>query len=188
MTRLLALGLLTLSSVSFAAVPKLFPQPSVLTLLSPEVTLTEPKVEEPHVPTLVASGAFAALLATPIALIIGSEIGKGPNDLYAAVIPSLLTALLLPPLAVVITEWMVAERSGKGRFRLLPTLFVTLLGQAAVLAGGILLGVNATHGSGIAVMTLASAVVLPTLTTAMLKLTERAPAVAVTVPVLSGNF
>ena len=116
----------------------------------------------------------------------GAEIGKGPNSLYGALIPTLLTGLLLPPLAVVITEWIVAERSGKGRFRLIPTLLVAVVGQAAIMAAGILLGVNGTNGSGIAVMTLASAVVLPTITTAMLKVTERAPIVSV--PVLSGNF
>jgi hypothetical protein len=185
MTRILALGILTLSSVSFAAQPRLFPQPSVLTLLAPEV-VAEQKVAEPHVPTLLASGAFAALLATPIALIAGAEIGKGPNNLYAALIPTLLTGLLVPPLAVVITEWLVAERSGKGRFRLIPTLLVAVVAQAAIMAAGIFLGANATTGSGIAVMTLASVVVLPTVATAMLKVTERPP--AVTVPVLSGNF
>ncbi|MBS1149139.1 MAG: hypothetical protein H6Q89_837 [Myxococcaceae bacterium] len=186
MIRLLALGLLTLGSVSFAASPRLFPQPSVLTLLAPEVALTEPQIREPHVPTLLASGAFAALIATPLALAVGAEIGKGPKDLYAALVPSLLTTLLIPPLAVVLTEWMVAERTGKGRFRLVPTLLVAILGQAAIMGAGVLLGVNATTGAGVAVITLASAVVLPTATTAMLKLTERPPAVSV--PVLSGNF
>lgn len=186
MTRFLALGILTLSTASFAATPRLFPQPSVLSLLAPDVTITEQKVTEPHVPTLLASGAFAALLATPIALVVGAEIGKGSNNLYAALVPSLLTTLLVPPLAVVITEWMVAERSGSGRFRLVPTLLVAILAQAAVIAGGIFLGANATSGSGIAVVTLASVVVLPTVTTAMLKLTARSP--AATVPVLSGSF
>ncbi len=186
MTRFLVLGLLTLSSVSLAATPRLFPQPSVLTLLTPDVELTEPKVTEPHVPTLVATGAFAALISTPIALIAGAGVGKLSNNLYAALIPSLLTTLLIPPLAVVITEWLVAERSGKGRFRLIPTLLVAVVAQGAIMAAGIFLGANGTTGSGIALVTLASAVVLPTVTTAMLKGTERAP--VVTVPVLSGNF
>ena len=186
MTRFLALGILTLSSVSFAANPRLFPQPSLVTLLGADVELTAPKVIEPHVPTLLASGAFAAMISTPLALIIGGEIAKGPNNLYAALVPTLLTGLLIPPLAVVITEWLVAERSGQGRFRLIPTLLVAIVGQAAIMAAGVFLGANATNGQGIAILTLASAVVLPTLTTGMLKLTERAPVVSV--PVLSGNF
>lgn len=186
MTRFLALGLLTVSSVCLAANPALFPQPSVLSLLTPDVELTEPKVTEPHVPTLLASGAFAALLSTPVALVVGAGLGSLSNNLYAALVPSLLTVLLVPPLAVVITEWMVAERSGRGRFRLIPTLLVTLVAQAGIIAAGIFLGANGTSGSGIAVMTLASAVVLPTVATAMLKVTERPPIVSV--PVLSGTF
>jgi hypothetical protein len=122
----------------------------------------------------------------PAALLAGQAFGGLSNNLYAALVPSLLTALLIPPLAVTITEWMVAERSGKGRFRLVPTLLVTIVAQAAIIAAGIFLGANATSGSGVAVMTLASVVVLPTVTTAMLKLTERPPVLSV--PVLSGTF
>ena len=54
MTRFLALGFLTLSSVCLAANPQLFPQPSVLTLLGPDVSLTEPKIEEPPLKRLSA--------------------------------------------------------------------------------------------------------------------------------------
>ena len=185
MARFFVLGSLLVSTLAFAS-PRLFPQPSVVSLLTPELQLTEQKVSEPHVPTLVASGMFAALVASPIALGIGAGLGTLSNDLIGALLPALLTPLLVVPLAVVITEWMVAERSGKGRFRLIPTLLVAVLAQAGVMAAGIFLGVNATHGSGIAIMTLPSAVVLPTVTTAMLKVTERSPVVSV--PVLSGNF
>ncbi len=185
MTRFLVLGCLTVASVSLAAPSRLVPQPSMVTLMTPEVQVTQPTVTEPHVPTMVASGMFAGLLSMPIALIAGSEIGKLSNNLYAALIPSLLTTLLLPPLAVVITEWVVAERSGKGRFRLIPTLLVTIVAQAAIMAAGIFLGANGTSGGGIAILTLASTVVLPTVATAMLKGTERPPVV---VPVLNASF
>ena len=185
MPRFLILGALTLGSVSGATAPSLLPRAHVLPLRTLEPSLTQ-SVDEPHVPTLVASGAFAALLATPTALLAGAGLGSLSNNLYGAVVPSLLTALLVPPLAVVLTEWVLAERSGKGRFRLIPTLLVAVVGQAAVLGAGILLGVNGTSSSGAAVVTLASAVVLPAVTTAMLKVTERPPAFSV--PVASGSF
>ncbi len=186
MARALLFGLLVASPLSYASGVRLFPQPSVLTLLKPDLALSEQQVTEPHVPSLIAGGAFAALLATPVALVAGAGLGTLSNNLYAALVPSLLTALLVPPLAVVLTEWFLAERSGKGRFRLVPTLLVALVAQGAILAAGIFLGANATSGSGVALLTLASAVVLPTVTTAMLKVTERPQ--GLTVPVLSGNF
>lgn len=182
MARALALGLLVLSTSAFAASPRLVPQRSLLTLL-PEAHVEQ---TAPHTPTLVASGMAAALFSTPAALLLGSWVGSLSNNLYAALVPALLIAGLVPSIATVVTEWMVAERSGKGRYRLIPTLVVTFLVQLGLMAGGILLGVNATQGSGVAVMTLASVVVLPTVTTAMLRLTERSPSVVV--PVVSGNF
>ena len=185
MARFLVLGSLLFSTAALAG-PGLFPQPSVLSLTSPEVDLAAEQIPEPHVPTLLAAGAFAGLLATPLALAAGAAFGTISNNLYAGLVPGLLPALLVPPLVVVFTEWLVAERSGEGRFRLIPALLVAVVAQAAILAVGIFTGVNATNGSGIAVISLASAVALPTVTTAMLKLTERSPVVSV--PVLTGSF
>lgn len=186
MFRLATLGLLLLSTAALAASPRLIPQRSVLTLLPDAALEAQAKVPEPHVPTLVASGAAAALFSTPAALLLGAWAGTLSNNLYGALLPALLIPAIVPTVATVVTEWMVAERSGKGRFRLIPTLAVTLLAQMALIAGGIFLGVNATVGSGVAIMTLASVVVLPTVTTAMLKATERPPMVSI--PVVAGNF
>lgn len=188
MARLLTLGLLLAATASFAASNRLIPQRSLLTLM-PDSDVTGASaatVPEPHIPTLVASGAAAALFSSPVALALGAWAGTLSNNLYAALLPALLIAAIVPSVATVVTEWMVAERSGKGRFRLIPTLLVTFVAQLGLMAGGLFLGVNATNGSGIAIMTLASTVVLPTVTTAMLKVTERAPIVSV--PVVAGNF
>lgn len=185
MARLVMFSVLV--STLATASPRLLPRQSLLALATGDVELVETtKAPEPHVPTLLATGAFAGLIATPLSHLAGAGFGKLSNNLYAALVPALLTALLVPPLAVVLTEWMVAERTGKGRFRLIPSLLAGIVAQAGILAAGIFLDVNATNGTGVAIMTLASTVVLPTVTTAMLKLTERPPVVSV--PVLSGNF
>ena len=81
---------------------------------------------------------------------------------------------------------MAAERIAPGRFRWGPALGVALVTQLAILAGGVLLGVSGTSASGAALYTLADTVALPTVTTAMLRWTER-PAAA-SVQLISGNF
>ena len=129
MARILTL-VLVCSATAATAAPRLFPQPSMLTLL-PDAALTEAPPADPHVPTLVASGAAAALFSTPAALLLGAWVGTLSNNLYAALIPSLLIAGLVPSIATVVTEWMVAERSGKGRFRLVETDDVLLAANPA---------------------------------------------------------
>ena len=168
MARLLTLGLLLSATASFAATDRLIPQRSVLTLL-PAAEVAQPEVTEPRTALLVASGAAAALFSSPVALAVGAWAGTLSNNLYAALLPALLIAAIVPSVATVVTEWMVAERSGKGRFRLIPTLLVTFVAQLGLMAGGLFLGVNATNGSGIAIMTLASTIALPPVTTALLK-------------------
>ena len=182
MARTLMLGALFASSLTFASV-RLFPQPSVLTLspLTPELKVSEPKAK-----LLVATGAAAALLATPASLMLGSWVGNGSNNLLGALVPAMLIVLLVPTLAVLFAEWRAAERAAPGRFRWLPALAVALLTQLAVIAGGVLLGVNGVSGAGIALFTLADVLALPTVTTALLNWTERPPTISV--PVLSGTF
>ena len=179
MARLSALALLLAGSVGFGS-PRLFPE---LPLLSQTFEL---KVVEPRTEVLIATGAAAAFFVAPASLLLGTGVGKVSNNLYLAALPALLITLLLPPLAVVFTEWLAADRVAPGRFRWGPALGVAFLSQALVMAGAILLGVSGTSSAGAALFTLADAVALPTATTAMLKWTERAPTPSV--PLISGNF
>ncbi len=179
MARFFLLGLLVASTAG-AASPRLFPE-TPLGAVVPEL-----KAEEPRAAVLVATGAAAAMFVTPGSLMLGTGVGKVSNNLYAAALPALLITLLLPPLAVVFTEWLAAERVAPGRFRWGPALAVALVTQALVLTGGVLLGVSGTNASGAALYTLADTVALPTVTTAMLRWTERPVAPSATL--LSGNF
>jgi hypothetical protein len=171
---------LLLAGCTAAASPRLFPEVAPFSL-APEL-----KAEEPRAEVLVATGAASSFFATPGTLLLSSGLGKVSNNLYAAALPSLLLTLLLPPLAVVFSEWMAAERVSPGRFRWLPALGVAVLTQALLIAGAALLGVSGTNSGGVALFTLADVVALPTVSTAMLKWTERSP--AVNVPVVAARF
>jgi hypothetical protein len=178
MARILVLGLLV-SGSAFAA-PRLFPQPSLLTL-APEVEVVEPPAR-----VLLATGAAAAMFSAPAALMLSSWVGRGSNNLIGALVPAMLVALLVPTAAVVFSEWLRAERDAPGRFRWLPALASALVVQLGLIVGAVLLGVSGVTAAGVALFTLADVVALPTVTTAMMSWTQR-PVVA-SVPVLSGNF
>ena len=190
--------LILLAAPLTLATPRLFPQPSLLSLAGPDLKAGVDSAPRPRL--LLATGAAAALFVTPAALMLGGWAGTWSNNLLGALLPALLIALLLPPLAVVFSEWTLANRGAPGTFRWVPALAVALVTQLALIGGAVLLGVSGVSAAGIALFTLADVVALPTVTTAMLRWTQRPDSVTselqrasgdrltVSVPVLSGSF
>lgn len=117
----------------------------------------------------VGAGVGAALLATPASLYLGSALGTLSSNLVLAVLPSLLTFLLLPPLAVVAAEWLVLRHFAPGSERFSPALWVTTGAQVLVVIGAVLLAADVQSFPDVAVLSLVEAIVLPAATTLLMR-------------------
>jgi hypothetical protein len=130
------------------------------------VSSSEPSVD----PLLsqVGAGAGAALLASPASLYLGSLMGTLSSNLVLAALPSVLSFVLLPPLAVVFAEWMVLRQLAPSSARFSPAIWVTTGAQLLVFLGAVMLGVDAQSFADVAVLSLVEAIVLPSAATLMM--------------------
>jgi CubicO group peptidase (beta-lactamase class C family) len=105
--------------------------------------------------------AAVAVLIVPLSLRVGMGVGSLGSNTVLAVLPALLTLLVLPPLAVVGAERWSSRRQGAGSPRLGVALGVALGLQVLVLAGAIWAGASAHRLGDTALLTLVEALVLP---------------------------
>lgn len=151
--------------------------------------------------TQFGAGAAAAAISVPLTLWGASAVGGLSNDLIGAALPSLVMLLVLPPLAVTLTEFLVGQALGANP-RLWSAFFVTMGTQLVAIVGGVLLGVWAGNPTHVALFTLGEAILLPTAATLMLGLSQQKASATVSslggasrqlppmvsVPLLQGDF
>jgi len=151
--------------------------------------------------TQFGAGAAAAVVTVPLTLWGASAVGSLSNDLLGAALPSLVMLLVLPPLAVTVTEFFVGQALGANP-RLWSAFFVTLGTQVVAIAGGVLLGLWAGNPTHVALFTVGEAILLPSAATLMLGLSQHraGPSLAgagnptttmppmVQVPLIQGDF
>lgn len=114
---------------------------------------------------LFFSGAAAALFTAPASLLLGRSLGALSSSLLGALLPGLLIPLLIPPIAVVLAEWWLADDVLPGRAPLWVPLLTTFGVQLAIVALSAIGGLNGWSSGGIAAFTLLDAVLLPTAAT-----------------------
>lgn len=118
------------------------------------------------------AGAAAAVVSVPLTLWGASSVGSLSNNLLGAALPSLVMLLVLPPLAVTVTEFFVGQALGVNP-KLWAAFFVTMGTQLVAIAGGVLLGMWAGNPTHVALFTAGEAILLPTAATLMLGLSQQ---------------
>lgn len=110
---------------------------------------------------LFGIGVVATALVTPGAMALGAWIGTWSNNLYLALIPSMLVVGLVPPVAVVLLEMAVGNALWGSRFLRVPGALLASIGvQLALVVAAVLLGLPGTTVPGIALFTLLDVVLL----------------------------
>src|SRR6478672_7158352 len=85
-----------------------------------------------------ATGVGVAAVTVPLSMELGALIGRSSPDLIAALVPSLLAVLLVPPAAVAGAEWSVGHDLLHRRVRFHPAIWAGVAVQAvAVLLGAV---------------------------------------------------
>jgi hypothetical protein len=114
--------------------------------------------------SLFAVGAATAVVAVPLALVIGMWVGTRSSNTLLAVVPALLVVLLLPPLAVVAAESGWSRRVGS-KLRMGVAVGAALGVQVLTLAAAIGVGVSAPRYGDAVLLTMVEALVLPLVVT-----------------------
>jgi hypothetical protein len=109
--------------------------------------------------------AAAAVLAVPLALRVGMWVGALSSHTVLAVVPALLTVVVLPPLCVVGAERWRVHRLELGGPRLGAAVGVALGVQVLMLVGAVAAGASARRLGDAALLTLVEAAVLPPVVT-----------------------
>ncbi len=98
---------------------------------------------------------------------------------------------VIPPVAVTLAAWYVANRVARGSASVRPALWVTAVMHVATMVAAILLNVSSYNLASVAMLTAAEAVLLPVAATVTMKksspLVARAPDGA-TLPVFAFRF
>lgn len=124
----------------------------------------------------LGAGAAAAAVSVPLSLMMGTWIGTLSSNLILAALPSLVIAAAVPPLAVTWAVWLAGNWGAPSTFRFQPAVWATVLVHVVALVAAGYLGVSARDLSSLALFTLAEGVLLPSASTATMRLTRPRPA------------
>jgi hypothetical protein len=148
---------------------------------------TTPSLSQPTVQPRKASffrlfgiGAATTMVITPLSIGLGAWVGTWSSNLYAAVIPSLLIIMLVPPIVTALVEYGLGNLLwGKGTFKIGWSLVTGLLVQVALVVICALVGLPAAAPPGAAIFTLFDIVLLAGSTSGVMWATKVEPTATV---------
>lgn len=146
--------------------------PAMAATLTPE--LHTESSQSPRKWQLVA-GAATAVVSVPVGIFVGGALGTVSNNLYAALIPGVLAWALIPAVAVSVVELVVGNSLSPGSSKLSPAIFAAVGANLAIVVVSILLGADARGLAHLSLITLVSALVLPSVTTGVMAATAPQP-------------
>ena len=142
-----------------------------LAAVAPSLVGTEP--ERPLWLLQSGAGVGAALISVPGSLYLASWLGSLTNNVYAALVPSVLLMAVLPSFAVALAVTLVGNWVSPGTYRFWPTFGITALVNIVALVIGGFTGLSVGVAARVVVFTLAEAIVLPGAATTASQLFKR---------------
>lgn len=159
------LVLVLLSAPAFGFSARLL-EPQAVTpaaVASPALTPADP--ERPLWLYQAGAGVGAALISVPASLYFSAWLGTLTNNVYAALVPSLLVMAIVPSFAVAFVVTLVGNWASPGTYRFWPTFGVTALVNILALVVGGFAGLSVGVAARVVLFTIAEAIVLPSAAT-----------------------
>ena len=150
---------------------------------------TTPSLTQPNVQPRKASffrlfgiGAATTMVITPLSMGLGAWIGTLSSNLYAALIPSLLIIMLVPPIVTALVEYGLGNLLwGAGTFKIGWSLLTGILVQVALVVISVFVGIPGATLPGIAIFTLFDIVLMGGSTSGIMWATKIEPTTTVAV-------
>jgi hypothetical protein len=116
-----------------------------------------------------AAGVVVAAVSVPLMMELGSMIGRSTPDLVAALVPSLLLVIFVPPVAVAGAEWSVGSGLLHRRTKFNPAVWAGVGVSALAVLFGALGGVWTDNKLAFGLFTAAESLALPAAITLTMK-------------------
>ena len=149
-------------------------QPDAKEMASPP-SLSQPNVQPRKASffRLFGIGAATTMVVTPLSMALGAWIGTWTSNLYAALIPSLLIIMAVPPIVTALVEYALGNLLwGAGTFKLGWSLLTGILVQVALVVISVFVGIPGATLPGIAIFTLFDIVLMGGSTSGMMWATK----------------
>ena len=121
------------------------------------------------------AGVGAAAITIPSMLAAGQAIGHSTSDLATALVPALLLQLIVPPVAVTLSEWAVGRFGLKDGSRFHPAIWVAVAVNLLGMVIGAASGVYSGEALGNSLYTISNAVIMPLAVTAVMYKKRKKP-------------
>jgi len=119
------------------------------------------------------AGVGAAVVTIPSMMAAGAAIGRSSNDLSAALVPSLLLQIIVPPVAVTLSEWAVGRYAFKNGSRIHPAIWLATGVNLLAIIFGSLGGVWTDDPTSFSLFVVIESLALPAATSALMDATRR---------------
>jgi uncharacterized membrane protein YfcA len=119
------------------------------------------------------AGVGAAALTVPSMIAAGGAIGRSTNDLGAALAPSLLLQIAVPPVAVTLAMWAVGRFGLRDGSRFHPAIWAAIGVNLVAVIVGAAIGVAAGDEISVLAYTMTDALLMPAATAAVMHRTRR---------------
>lgn len=107
------------------------------------------------------AGAGAAMVSVPVSLVLGTAIGSLSSSLAGALVPSLILLAAIPPIAITVAAYLVAQHFFPDAARFSPAIFVAIGLQLIGVLSAVFAGVSSVNPASVVAFTAVEAVVIP---------------------------